>query len=401
LASSTIIFFPISIFFVNTCTFLKPYINYNKMAETIGLKEGWIEQGLTEKQMMNRIKELNLPTPWCSMEPYPLNFLQSPNLNSDSLKRIVEMKKLTADTGAWIAASNLWTPGQTINIVFANSNLTEFIKATLLKYLQPHVSMKLVFPGGSSGNILVNVTSLSGQGGNSALGKTGSQQTVNLSGTSMSNADINYTGKFSWARYLVCHEFGHAMGLYHEWNREMCSRNGATCSSAQDLYSVMNYPAGSTGGAADAKPSANCMDSYSPTDIQWLEKVYGKGTQPPPGTQRPQPPPGTQRPQPPPGTQKPKPQPGTQRPKPQPRPPPGTQRPIPPPPNTIQPPPPVKCWCPCECVYTPPPGAQTQNPPSPPAPIRAKAPVANSSNIIAIVSIIIILLTILIVFKIT
>lgn len=39
----------------------------------------------------------------------------------------------------------------------------------------------------------------------------------------------------------------------------------------------MNYPMGSSGGSADARPSPNCSDAYSPTDIQWLRKVY-KGT---------------------------------------------------------------------------------------------------------------------------
>ena len=29
------------------------------MSETIGIKEGWIEKGWTEEQMMERIKELN------------------------------------------------------------------------------------------------------------------------------------------------------------------------------------------------------------------------------------------------------------------------------------------------------------------------------------------------------
>ncbi len=357
------------------------------MTETIGLKEGWIEKGLTEEQMMNRIEELNLPIPWCSMEPYPLNFLQTPDLNSSALKKILEMRKLTADTGAWIAASNLWTPGQTINIVFSNSTHMEFIKATLIKYLQPHVSMKLVFPSGSSGDIVVNVTSLSGQGGNSAIGKTGRQQTVNLSGSSMSNADINYSGKFSWARYLVCHEFGHAMGLYHEWNRENCSRNGITCSGSEDSYSVMNYPVGSSGGASDAKPSPNCMDNYSPNDIQWLEKVYGKGTgntqqpstRPQTSSIRPQPP--SIRPQPPSIRPQPpsiRPQPPSIRP-----PPPSTTK--PPPPSTTKPPPPST---------TKPPPPSTTKPPSTLAP-----PVGNSNNmivIIIIISVIILLLIVLI-----
>ena len=285
------------------------------MSETIGIKEGWIEKGWTEEQMMERIKELNLPIPWCSYQPYVLNFLQTQDMNQKNLKRIVETKEISEskDSNAWIAASNLWTPGQTINIVFSSSTHQEFVKATLLKYLQPNISMQLKFPGGTSGDIIVNIANLSGQGGNSALGKTGRQQTVNLSGTSMSGADLNTTQKFHWPKYLVLHEFGHALGLWHEWNREQCSRNGVTCSPTQDSYSVMNYPSGSSGGASDAKPSPNCMDTYSPMDIEWLKKVYGgKGVQPSTGqppqpTQRPRPPQPTQRPQPPQPTQRPPP----------------------------------------------------------------------------------------------
>ena len=300
--------------------------------ETIGIREGWLENGWTEEQMMARIQELNLPPPpYCALQPYYLNYMQQPNMNEIILKIRDETKKLTTDDSSWIAASNLWTPGQTINIVFSNSQNQEFIKACLLKYLQPNVSMKLNFPGGTSGDIIVNVTSLSGQGGNSAVGKQGRQQTVNLNGSSLSGADVNRLtgeggggkGTFYWPRYLVCHEFGHAMGLWHEWNREMCGRN-ITCSAAQDSYSVMNYPSGSSGGASDAKPSPNCMDTYSPEDIKWLQTVYkggqGSGTGTGSGT-------GSSTdtgtgtigtgvtPQKPPQTQKPKPQP-----KPQPKP---------------------------------------------------------------------------------
>jgi len=251
--------------------------------ETIGIREQWLENGWTEEQMMNRIKELNLPPPpFCALQPYYLNYMQQPNMNEIILKIRDQARDIGAGDSAWIAASNLWTPGQTINIVFANSTHQEFIKAVLMKDLQPNISMKLAFPGGTSGNILVNVITMSGVGGNSAVGRTGSQQTVNLNSSSMSGANISALldcgkGGFNWARYLVCHEFGHAMGLWHEWNREMCGRNGVTCSGAQDSYSTLNYPLSSSGGSADAKPSANTMDCYSPEDRKWLQSVY-KGT---------------------------------------------------------------------------------------------------------------------------
>ena len=334
------------------------------MSESIGIREGWIEKGWTEEQMMDRIKELNLPVPWCSYQPYVMNFLQTPDMNQKTLELVEESRKIGKEgegTNAWIAASNLWTPNKPINIVFSSNTHQEYVKAVLLKYLQPNISMQLTFPGGSSGDIMINVASLAGQGGNSAVGRTGRQQTVNLGAANMNGADLNTTQKFHWPKYTVLHEFGHALGLWHEWNREMCGRNGVTCSGTQDSYSVMNYPAGSQGGASDAKPSPNCMDTYSPTDIEWLNKVYGKGpggTQPPqppstgkPSTQKPQP---TNKPQPPPKTQPPRPPPPIITQKPKPPPPIITQKPKPPPPPPTQPPPPPPTQ--------PPPPPQTQPP---------------------------------------
>jgi hypothetical protein len=141
--------------------------------------------------------------------------------------------------------------------------------------------MKLNFPGGSSGDILVNVVS---GGNNSSIGKTGRQQTVNLNASGISSASMakvpetintKDSGKFYYPRYIICHEFGHAMGLFHEWQRGSCK--GSNC-SADDLYSVMNYFAGSSGGDPAARKLGTCMDSYSPTDIQWLEMVYKGGS---------------------------------------------------------------------------------------------------------------------------
>jgi hypothetical protein len=247
-----------------------------------GIKQGWVEKGLTEDEMNTLALKLPPPPPMsCALSPYYLNYLQNSNTNDYILQRVKDMRDPT--TNEWVAANNLWTPGQTINIVFSNNTAQEFIKGILTKYLQPHVSMKLNFPGGSSGDILVNVAS---GGNNSSIGKTGRQQTVNLNASGISSASMakvpetintKDSGKFYYPRYIICHEFGHAMGLFHEWQRSSC--RGSNC-SADDLYSVMNYFAGSSGGDPAARKLGTCMDSYSPTDIQWLEMVYKGGSTP-------------------------------------------------------------------------------------------------------------------------
>jgi hypothetical protein len=64
------------------------------------------------------------------------------------------------------------------------------------------------------------------------------------------------------------------MGLYHEWNRELCGTKGITCSTADDYNSVMGYFNQGTAGVQGVVVSKQTMDSYSPMDIAWLEKVY-------------------------------------------------------------------------------------------------------------------------------
>jgi hypothetical protein len=339
------------------------------MTENIGIREQWIERGWTEQQMLDRIAEIekDSPKPWCQLQPYVLNYLQSPDLNQRVLDNLDNASSSPNDDDGsyWIAASNLWTPGQPLNISFtpaSPANMVAIVKKYLMADLQPYVSMKIAFVD-SGGMVVVNIAGMSGVGGNSAVGHTQTGQTVNLNSNSMFD---NVGAKFNWARYLTLHEFGHCMGLWHEWNREMCGSNGVTCSATQDSYSVMNYPAGSSGGAADAKPSANTMDHYSPTDVEWLLKVYkGTGSPPPPMSNQPQPPPMSNqppRPQPPPmSNQPPRPQP----PRPQPRPRSEKPQPPPPPPDTA---PPVQ-----------PTVQPTVQPPPPPPPVQTCPPVVETT----------------------
>lgn len=255
----------------------------------IGIKEGWIENEWTPEQMMKRSLEIKIPPQMCYLEPYYMNFLQQPNLNSLIKKQVEETR--TGTGAAWISSNRLWTPGQTINIIFSQASpadMQNYVKFVIMKYAQPHVSMKLNFPNDTANaDILINIAYMSSGGGNSAVGKSGRQQTINLNtdrfkgktDTSKLTDTVNTysSSKFNLQRYIVLHEFGHALGLYHEWQRENCGKNGVTCSDSQDMNSVMNYFNLGTTGVQGVKPSKETMDSYSPGDIAWLQKVYGKG----------------------------------------------------------------------------------------------------------------------------
>lgn len=76
---------------------------------------------------------------------------------------------------------------------------------------------------------------------------------------------------FNYIRYIIVHEFGHTLGLRHQFDRDLCKQSKVPCTD--DPQSVMNFPLGfSVGKNKDGIEST--MDHFSPGDIKWLKTVY-------------------------------------------------------------------------------------------------------------------------------
>lgn len=251
---------------------------------SLGINEKWIENGWTEAEMNSRAyayaaeHELDL---LCVLDPFYMNFLQEYGANDRVLYR-------------WNAIKNLWTPGQTMNIAITSTSpadMSAYVKQAIMTHLQPHVSMKLVFveSAGTKADVTIDIKLLAKGGGNASLGKSNNGTGhVNLNTDRFRNvagdlsrldepAHMSTDRGFILTRYLILHEFGHVLGLDHEWLRENCG-SSKTCSAASDPFSVMNYFNQGTTGVQGVVVSTSTMDTYSPGDIEWLHQVYKGGT---------------------------------------------------------------------------------------------------------------------------
>ncbi len=247
---------------------------------SLGIREKWIENGWTEAEMNSRAyayaaeHELDM---LCILDPFYMNFLQEYGSNDRVYYR-------------WIAVKNLWTPGQTINIAFTSSSpadMSAYVKQAVMTHLQPHVSMKIVFveSTGSKADVTVDIKKMAAGGGQSSLGKSNSgtgHVTLNTDRFTNVAGDLSKLnepahafkdGGFILTRYLILHEFGHMLGLDHEWLRQNCGGT-TTCSATTDPFSVMNYFNQGTTGVQGVVVSTSTMDAYSPGDIEWMQRVY-------------------------------------------------------------------------------------------------------------------------------
>jgi len=241
------------------------------MSEFVGFKEKWVERGWTRKQMRDRIEELGLTVnSWCVLQPYELNFMQNPNANQE-----IEEDVESGERAIGVEKAKLWTPGETITVSCQKTTLVDNFESTVKKYVmqdvQPYVSVKFKFVP-SDGKITVRVIPPNsvGPGGSTAIGKEPGQHTISFAQGFFKKSDT-----FDYTRFIIVHEFGHVLGLYHEFDRKQCQKAGITCTD-EDPLSVMNYPIGTKSpfGSSGVGGRKETMDHFSPKDIAWLKSVY-------------------------------------------------------------------------------------------------------------------------------
>ena len=237
------------------------------MSDFVGIEEGWVEKGWTKKEMLKRIEELGLSTKGyaCVLTPYELNFMQDPNANAETLDMIVQ-KSNEGEYRFAKAVRNLWTPGEIITVSFSGgtTRMHESAKKYITQDIQPNVSMQFKFVA-SGGRVHVRFLNTDKFAGQSDLGK---KKDVTSQLVSINIGAYNLVSpSFNWARYIICHEMGHVLGMAHEF--DACGKNTIIdqiidCTGTADNISVMNYPS----------LVATTMDQYSPKDVEWLRKVY-------------------------------------------------------------------------------------------------------------------------------
>jgi hypothetical protein len=193
------------------------------------------------------------PASECIMYPLILNYKQW--VGGSPYERVIS----TPPTKYWPSSITQ------INIWFDRGTQAQHdsIKKWLVENLQPHIRMNLVFEKASSGIVYTVVppeemgSRTNPSNGQSNWVPAGMANSIGYNGNKVYKITIN-SGR-GVKKSTILHEIAHILGLYHSFD---ACKPGGECVKTDGDASIMSY----------VSPPDK---TFSPVDIEWLERVYG------------------------------------------------------------------------------------------------------------------------------